>query len=214
VLIREYLEKKLRGMYISSIEIERNKLAEPGGMQDQFHAAVGGFRMYEFSSNSVTFSDRILNEESRRYLSESLVLIATGGGRDSSVHALRTSQNIGSNSYNDYLNRLSNLTLETYREISACGDPKEALYALAEGMNIGWMLKKEISTHLNSEVDELIQFGLENGALAGKLCGAGGSGFAAFLIEPDKKNLFLTNFDESQIVDVAMIETGQELLLK
>jgi galactokinase/mevalonate kinase-like predicted kinase len=49
---------------------------------------------------------------------------------------------------------------------------------------------------------------MSKGASAGKLCGAGGSGFVLFLVPPQKKSLFLKNFSEDQIVQDIKISDG------
>jgi D-glycero-alpha-D-manno-heptose-7-phosphate kinase len=68
------------------------------------------------------------------------------------------------------LGRKSKETLET-------GD----LERFAELMNIHWEYKKQRSAHMtNGEIDRWYALGLENGALGGKLIGAGGGGFLMF----------------------------------
>ena len=58
------------------------------------------------------------------------------------------------------------------------------------GKNIAaeWILRKRLAPSVtNQYVDQIIQSGLDAGALAGKLCGAGGGGCAIFFIEPDRQ---------------------------
>jgi D-glycero-alpha-D-manno-heptose-7-phosphate kinase len=58
----------------------------------------------------------------------------------------------------------------------------EAISDLVYG---NWDLKKSVKNRSNSLIDNLIEFGLKNGATASKLCGAGGSGYVLFLGYPD-----------------------------
>lgn len=197
-----------------AVKIEREYLAEPGGLQDQYHAAVGGFRRYEFTRQGISWSEPIRDLDFRSYLSSCLVLVATGGGRDSGVHALRTLRNIETGEINDYLNELSLLTEVTYLEMINARNSEIALEALCEGMNRGWDLKRKISLHSNSQIDDLISFGISRGALAGKLCGAGGSGFAAFLVKPEYMNKFRANFNSDDLVEINLVDSGQEIILK
>ncbi len=194
-----------------AIEIERVDLQEAGGWQDQYHAAVGGFRLYEFRQGAVTYSEQINPYGVQEYLSNSLVLIATGGGRDSNIHASRTSVNIQSMPVKRYLNQLSELTKDTYDEIRYSSSTESAIDSLAYGMNEGWRLKKEISSHINNEVDQLLHFGLAKGAKAGKLCGAGGSGFAAFIVDPDRMENFLMNFQAESVIRARISSSGEEI---
>ena len=52
-------------------------------------------------------------------------------------------------------------------------------------MTENWKIKKSIGERSSSGIDELIAFGLANGAESAKLCGAGGSGYVLFLGQPD-----------------------------
>ena len=197
-----------------AISVERFDLGEPGGYQDQYHAAVGGFRRYVFSRDGVEWSPPVRDFEFRSYLSECLVLVATGGGRDSGVHAARTTMNIDSRKLDNYLSELSNLTEQTFEGITSASNSEQAVKLLASSMNEGWKLKKSISSHSSSLVDDLIEFGISKGALAGKLCGAGGSGFAAFIVNPRKMPAFKNHFDKNEIVDIRIVDQGQEIILK
>ena len=194
-----------------AIEIERVDLQEAGGWQDQYHAAVGGFRLYEFRENAVTYSPQINPHGLQEYLSSSLILIATGGGRDSNIHASRTSSNIQMLSMKKYLNQLSALTKFTYDEILSSSSVESAIDSLAQGMDDGWRLKKEISQHQNDEVDQLLDYGVAKGARAGKLCGAGGSGFAAFIVEPDRVASFIKNFPSESVIRASVSPLGEEI---
>ena len=193
-----------------AILLERIELGESGGWQDQFHSAVGGFRLYQFAKNKVDYSEQVGTFAFRTLLSSSLVLVATGGGRDSTIHATRTKDNILSGSQLTSINQLSDLTRDIAAEINRTHDPVEALKILSLGINEGWYLKKKISGHNELEVDELLNFGLSHGALGAKLCGAGGSGFAAFIVLPEMMEKFITNFDSKSIVRVELNELGYE----
>ena len=60
------------------------------------------------------------------------------------------------------------------------------------GLDTAWKFKKQFSDKISyPELDDLYAFALENGALGGKLLGAGGGGYFLFFVEPFKKNEFI-----------------------
>lgn len=194
-----------------AIQIERIDLQEAGGWQDQFHTAIGGLRCYRFGQNGVTYSDLLGTQSFRDSLSQSIVLIAMGGGRDSHIHAGKTSKNIAERTKETYLNDLSLLALRVSDSITKAETTEEGIGIMVDGMNEGWDLKKIVSSHESELVDEVLKFGLKNGARAGKLCGAGGTGFAAFIVDQDRRDDFLKVFDKKNVVPIRLIHTGNEV---
>jgi D-glycero-alpha-D-manno-heptose-7-phosphate kinase len=64
----------------------------------------------------------------------------------------------------------------------------EDLRSFAELMNVHWNYKKQRSPGMsNDQIDEAYALGLKNGALGGKLVGAGGGGFLMFYADNSKK---------------------------
>ena len=55
-------------------------------------------------------------------------------------------------------------------------------------LNETWKLKKSLSTKISTDfIDEIYQTAITNGALGGKLLGAGGGGFMLFYVEPENQ---------------------------
>jgi len=66
--------------------------------------------------------------------------------------------------------------------------PDRNLNEFGELMNETWKLKKTLSDKVtNSEIDELYKIALKNGAVGGKLLGAGGGGFIVFYVETENQ---------------------------
>ena len=54
-----------------------------------------------------------------------------------------------------------------------------------------WQLKKSLSNQISAtDIDDIYELGLKNGAIGGKLLGAGGGGFILFLVKKDSHNIF------------------------
>jgi len=197
----------------SAIKLEREVLAEEGGHQDQFHAAIGGFRLYEYSSRGVTY-DKAFSDSFSQYLGESLVLYAPSESRSSKDFANFTSQNIDAIRKHDEKSvyaELSQLTLDVFEKIQASQSNEKSLSLLGEGMSEAWKLKQKISRESSQATLDVIDKGLASGALAGKLCGAGGSGFVAFLVPPDAMTTFSSHFDASNLVYAKPSNAGVEI---
>jgi D-glycero-alpha-D-manno-heptose-7-phosphate kinase len=163
----------------TAIEIERTILKESGGFQDQFQATFGGLRHYEFRKDKVSVSEELGNGEFRETLNQSMVLLPLLQSRNSDEFAKNTEIQISSNNGFKLVEKLSSLASETRKKINESKSPLQGLNALAQAMSEGWEIKRKLSANVETDrrVDSIIEFGLSGGALSGRLCGAGGTGF-------------------------------------
>jgi len=188
-----------------AVRIEREVLAEAGGWQDQFHAAHGGAALYEFSCDGVV---RRAPETPAltKGLNQSMVLVPTGRPRSSHDFALTTSAAIKSNSGASAAREMAKLARETFFNLQAASDPALAIKTLADAMSIAWDIKRSIiGTFVDSDFDQLIERGCHQGALAGRLCGAGGSGLILFLTESGDREDFIRRcgFSQAELIGVS-----------
>jgi D-glycero-alpha-D-manno-heptose-7-phosphate kinase len=167
----------------SKIEIEI--LHEPVGKQDQYACAVGGLNQFIFNENKVIVNPIDLSEDFRDYLEDNLLLFFTGKQRSASEELSALS------SGNSGLDRkvISNLIrVRDLGEKSLTELAKGNLEVFGQCLTEQWKLKFERSrTKFHTEVDEIINKSLENGALGSKLIGAGGGGFILTLAHDSKK---------------------------
>jgi D-glycero-alpha-D-manno-heptose-7-phosphate kinase len=193
-----------------AIKIERELLNESGGFQDQYHAAIGGTRLYEFTEEKVSYSANLSDYDFVSQLSESLFILPIGGQRKSSEFAKKTENSISKDATIPLLRQLSNLTSEVYLRVKSELDPEKAIRSLADGMREGWEIKKKISGSTADSLQETLNFGIQNGAIAGKLCGAGGSGFAAFIVPAASRLKFQNSYREDQLTKINIVNRGVE----
>jgi D-glycero-alpha-D-manno-heptose-7-phosphate kinase len=163
-------------------EIEIHKLHEPVGKQDQYIAAVGGVTSFHFlPGGSVEILPVELAEETLFNLQDNLLLFFTGYTRSASKILKEQDEKTRG---------LDQAMVENLHFIKELGvQSKDALEAgelreFARLMDVHWQRKKERSGGMsNSKINGLYDYALQNGALGGKLIGAGGGGFLMFYTE-------------------------------
>lgn len=163
-------------------QIELEKLHEPIGKQDQYIAAVGGITSFHFlPSGKVEVLPVDLDEETLFNLQDNLLLFFTGYTRSASKILQEQ---------NDKTKSLDKAMVENLHFVKELGvQSKEAMEAgdlreFARLMDVHWQRKKERSGGMsNAQINGWYDFAMANGALGGKLIGAGGGGFLMFYTE-------------------------------
>jgi D-glycero-alpha-D-manno-heptose-7-phosphate kinase len=163
-------------------EIELGRLKEPIGKQDQYIAAYGGITCFHFHpGGGVNATPLKLSEEARLNFEDGLLLFFTGYSRSASI--ILKDQNKKSKSDDramiENLHFVKDLGFQSRKALEA-GDIRE----FARLMNIHWEYKKKRSNGMsNPEINSWYDLAIANGALGGKLIGAGGGGFLMFYTE-------------------------------
>ena len=167
--------------------IEIDLAHEPVGKQDQYIAAFGGITCFEFlPDDRVQVSPLRMSNETLANLEDNLLLFFTGYTRSASQILADQDQRTRSmdQSMIDNLHFVKELGYQSRTALEA-GDLRQ----FAEIMHVHWEHKKKRSGAMsNSSIDEHYELARANGALGGKLIGAGGGGFLMFYTE-DKTRL-------------------------
>jgi D-glycero-alpha-D-manno-heptose-7-phosphate kinase len=167
--------------------IEIDVLQEPVGKQDQYIAAIGGLTCFTFHPDGqVGIEPLRLSEETLHTLEDNLILFFTGFTRSAS--GILQDQDQRSRQKDaamlENLHYVKQLAYES-KAVMERGD----LRCFARLMDVHWEHKKKRSQGMsNPRIDELYDLGRANGAMGGKLIGAGGGGFLMFYTE-DKTRL-------------------------
>ena len=163
-------------------DIEMNMLHEPIGKQDQYISAYGGITCMEFGRDGrVEVYPLNLKNETFYDLEDNLMLYFTGFSRSAS--SILKEQDDASRKDDsgmlknlDFVKELGLRSKEAFEK----GDLRE----FADIMNTHWEYKKKRSgTMSNPRIDEWYDYAMKNGALGGKMIGAGGGGFLMFYTE-------------------------------
>lgn len=152
--------------------IELDILGKPIGVQDQYIAAYGGLRFFEFKPDGSVASQSLdLSDTTRRTLSQNLLLFFTGVTRPSSEILHEQKSNISQRL--PLLRHMKNLADQARRELLA--GHIDAIGAL---LDEAWQYKKQLASRVsNTLIDELYTTARQAGASGGKITGAGGGGF-------------------------------------
>jgi D-glycero-alpha-D-manno-heptose-7-phosphate kinase len=166
--------------------IEIDRMGEPIGKQDQYIAAVGGVTCFTFhKDDKVTAEPLSISMNSMFNLEDNLLLFFTGFSRSAS--GILKDQNVKSQQNDaDMLNNLNYVKELGYRSRDALVDGKTELFG--ELMHEHWEHKKRRSGGMsNPKIDAWYALALKNGAVGGKLVGAGGGGFLMFMAHDRNK---------------------------
>jgi D-glycero-alpha-D-manno-heptose-7-phosphate kinase len=162
--------------------IEIDRLGEPIGKQDQYIAAVGGISCFTFhKDDKVTAVPLGISMDTMFDLEDNLLLFFTGFSRSASG-ILKDQQVRSQKNDAEMLNNLHYVKDLGYRSKQALESGNTVLFG--ELMHEHWEHKKHRSGGMsNLQIDAWYELGRANGAVGGKLVGAGGGGFLMFYAE-------------------------------
>jgi D-glycero-alpha-D-manno-heptose-7-phosphate kinase len=181
--------------------IERNILNYPVGKQDHYAAAYGGLNYIRFRPDGSVFVDPIVcNAQTKDMIATQMVMFYTDISRISSDILGSQVKIVGEK-------------IEFYRELASMASEfanslhKSDIKSCHELMRKGWENKKKLSNKISADsFDDWYKKGMNAGAHAGKIAGAGGGGFMFFMCDLDsKKNL------ENALEDLPMVNVDLEM---
>jgi len=166
--------------------IEIDILREPIGKQDQYISAFGGINCFNFYRDDKVNTKKLnISQETLFNLEDNLLLFFTGYSRSASA-VLKEQDD---KSKKDDLLMIENLhSIKEMGYKSKMALENGELEEFANLMNIHWEQKKQRSGGVSNDwINKWYELALNNGALGGKLIGAGGGGFLMFYADNHKK---------------------------
>ncbi len=168
-------------------DIELVRLKEPIGKQDQYIAAYGGVTCFKFlPDGKVEAWPLKIADDTRDNLEDNLLLFFTGYSRSASAILKEQDQKSKQSdaAMIENLHFVKDLGMQSQRALESGNLPE-----FARLMDVHWQRKKQRSGGMsNLKINEWYDLAMANGALGGKLIGAGGGGFLMFYAE-DKARL-------------------------
>ena len=169
-------------------EIELEILKKPIGKQDQYMAAFGGLTSLCIDRDGAVSVERLpLNTELVEELENDLLLFYTHETRDATAILSRQDESTKRKTGNvtEYLQEIKDIGIEIRDEIV-----KGNLRRFGELMDLHWQTKKRLAQGItNPQIDSWYELARQNGAIGGKISGAGGGGFLMLYCDADKRRL-------------------------
>lgn len=193
-----------------AFQAERLHMNIAGGWQDQYATVFGGINFIEFKKDrnhihSLKLSDKVLCE-----LEENLLLFKLPKSREvegDSIHQ-HQKESMKSKDVNSSVKNAVKLCY-TMKDQLLRGNLTDFGYSL----NKAWKLKRKFSSKIsNKEIDSFYAYAIKNGALGGKLLGAGGGGFFIFYVKPLDKHFFIKKMKKInlEVTDYLFIKDGMK----
>lgn len=189
--------------------LEIDLLKEPIGKQDQYAAAMGGLNVIEFhASEKVTVHPLNLNMEVYDALQKNLLMFYTGDQRSASAILAEQNKN---NSQEEKYKALQTMVGFVYETKDAL--EKGNLDDFGKILHENWILKKALASGItNLAIDEAYKTAMANGAIGGKLLGAGGGGFLLFYCPVHSQEKLIAALKPFRKFDFKFEEEGTKLI--
>ena len=164
-------------------QAERLYQGVEGGWQDQYATVFGGFNFMEFKMEQNLVHPLRLSNRNLLELEESLILCDTN-----------TTHNSG-NIHSDQREQMKNQEVKKLvkSNVKLCFEMRDQLLRgrlndFGQSLNKAWKFKRALSSQIsNNQLDKIYDEALENGAIGGKLLGAGGGGYFIFFVPHSQK---------------------------
>lgn len=204
----------LRGKYFNkkqlaeeAIYLERTLCKEHGGIQDQIAASYGGINRIDFNKDGFSVTPLDISEMRLNELNSKLMLFFSGQSRFSTEIAKEQSKNLSKNT--ETLHKMKALVYEA--ESILCSS--RSLNEFGELLDYSWQMKTTLANNItNDEIDKLYSIAKKNGALGGKLLGAGGGGFVLLYVPEKNQDKVRTALDNYMYVPFSFETQGSQIL--
>jgi D-glycero-alpha-D-manno-heptose-7-phosphate kinase len=202
-LLRHWLRQPLTDYQIAELayQIERKDLGIIGGMQDQYAATFGGVNFIEFSDKAVVVNPLRVALDRLNELEYNLLLCYTGRTRLSAHIVERQTQS--------FVSKKTEVVqaLDAQKEMAI--QMKNALLQgrlddFGDLLHEAWLTKKHLDPAITTpHIDELYEAARREGALGGKILGAGGGGYLLLYCPFDRKHLIAAALENQggQVID-------------
>ena len=192
-----------------AIDIEINRLHQEIGIQDQYAVSYGGFNKYIFNNDdTVSIKKLNLNDEIKENLLNHLMFFYTGNARDSK--AIFKEQKKTAKNKSEILDSLVEMVTLS-EEYLLNNDLDNFGYLLGKA----WEIKKQFASGVsNKDINNMYDLAIKNGALGGKILGAGGGGFLLLYVPLNKKNKVRKALSSYKEVNFKIDDEGSRIVYK
>jgi len=192
-----------------AIHIEQNMIKENVGSQDQITSAFGGFNKIEFNGNEkFKVTPVTINNEKLNLLQDHMMLYFTGFSRTASKIAGEQIKNTPKRKKE--LKRMYEIVDEA---LDILNGSISDLTDFGKLLHENWMIKRKLTSKItNSAIDKIYKKAMNEGALGGKILGAGGGGFILFFVEPKKQKRVMEKLKDLLYVPFRFENLGSQII--
>lgn len=209
-VLNEFNNLKLDKLSLAneSINFEQKILKECVGSQDQVASSFGGFNAISFNKGELFKVSKLDNKKKfQNKLINNLILLYTGKQRTAETIAKK------------FVNKISTSKKNEIRSILECVSLAKDLISKMQVNEFGllldesWKMKKKLHKYIsNTEIDNFYNLAKKNGALGGKILGAGGGGFFLFYVPVEKRESFLKKMNFLTNVPFKFEDSGSKII--
>lgn len=194
-------------LYKSAIYVERKMLGESIGDQDSIFASYGGFRKINFNKKETRINKLKISKDKIKRLEENILLFNTNIFR----HASHVEKNKIKELNNKiaFYDKLKSYVLIGQNILESSYSEKDFGLLLNEYWNIKKSLSNEVS---NNKLNEIYKIALENGALGGKILGAGGGGFFMLYVLKKNQKKVIKSLNKLNYIKIKFSDNGSSII--
>lgn len=193
---------------MDAIYVEQEMIKENVGSQDQVAVAFGGFNRISFNGNhNINVTPITISEARKREFEKHLMLYFTGFTRFASEIEVDKVRNISRNREN--INTLYSMVDEAICILSK----DDGFIDFGKMLHETWKIKKDLSDKVSTPyIDNIYETARGNGAIGGKILGAGGGGFILFFVRPEERERLRNALGSLLHVPFKFDTTGSQII--
>jgi D-glycero-alpha-D-manno-heptose-7-phosphate kinase len=191
-----------------AIYVERHLVQDKVGCQDQLMAALGGFNLVEFRTETDIVVNRVpLSPQRLQEFEQHLFIVFTGIKRRAAQVVEKQLTKVADNG--ETLKAMRKMVDRGWDILTDCQD----LSAFGALLHEAWTAKRSLDEGIsNTEIDKIYQLGREAGAWGGKLLGAGAGGFMLFFAPPEVHPQLQRVFLNHQVLNIKINTPGSQII--
>lgn len=195
-----------------AIYVEQKIEKQNVGIQDQIFASFGGMQVISMGpSNTFSVSPLVLPPEYKKEFSSHILLAFSGFTRYASDSAKKQIDLIQQGKVDNQLKEIHSIAKEALSLFAKNEDFKE----YGRLFDQSWKLKRSLTDSIsNTEIDDIYEIAIKNGAYGGRLIGAGEGGFLMFFAPPERHSQIKTALNQIKVwVPFEVDNDGAKIIL-
>lgn len=190
-------------------QIEIDRCGEPIGKQDQYAASFGGLNLIKFHPDDTVIVDPVIcKNDVLKSLEESIIVFFTGRTRSASSVLAGQSAALKKPDRRILMRRMVQLAYDMKLMLES-----GSIDNFGELLHENWCLKSQLVSGITDpEIDYLYETGMKNGALGGKLLGAGNGGFIMFFAPKEKHSQIIKSLIDFEPIKFHFDKAGTQIV--